>query len=72
MFAVLVALVLLVAGVAVIYLLVRKMSDEGIEIAAPGSCRRGRCGVSSCQPDQQAADATLQLADGDEQGKASS
>ncbi len=66
MSAVLIALVLLIAGVAAIYLLVRKMSEEGIEMAAPGSCRRGRCGVPSCQPDKETADATLPVADGDE------
>jgi len=43
MFAVLFALVLLFGGVAAIYLLLRNMSEEGIDIAAPGSCRRGRC-----------------------------
>ena len=47
MFAVLVALVLLFAGVAAIYFLLKKMSEEGIDIAAPGSCKRGRCGVPS-------------------------
>lgn len=45
MISVLVALVLLLAGVAVIYLLVKRMSEEGIDMAAPGSCKRGRCGV---------------------------
>ena len=47
MVAILVALVLLFAGVAVIYLLLKNMTEEGIDIAAPGSCRRGRCGVPS-------------------------
>ena len=40
MFAFLVAFVLLIAGVGVIYLLLKKMSEDGIDIAAPGSCRR--------------------------------
>jgi uncharacterized protein (UPF0333 family) len=47
MVAFLVALVLLFVGVAVIYLLLKNMTEEGIDIAAPGSCRRGRCGVST-------------------------
>lgn len=45
MTAVVVALLLLVAGVAGIYLLLKKMSEDGIDIAAPGSCKRGRCGL---------------------------
>lgn len=47
MFPVLVALVILSAGVAAIYLILKNMSEEGIDIAAPGSCKRGRCGVPS-------------------------
>ena len=45
MITVLVAVVLLLAGVAVIYLLVKRMSEEGVDMAAPGSCKRGRCGA---------------------------
>lgn len=41
------ALVLLAAGVAAAYLILKNMTEEGIEIAAPGSCKRGRCG-SQC------------------------
>jgi hypothetical protein len=59
MFVVLVALVLLFAGVAVIYLLLKNMSEDGIDIAAPGSCKRGRCGVPSRPPVE---DAPLQIA----------
>lgn len=70
MSAVLIALVLLFAGVAAIYLLVRKMSEEGIEMAAPGSCRRGRCGVPSCQPGGETQDAMQPVADANDQGKA--
>lgn len=38
------ALVLLAAGIAAAYLILKNMTEEGIEIAAPGSCKRGRCG----------------------------
>jgi len=69
MFAVLVALVLLFAGVAAIHLLLKNMSDEGIDIAAPGSCRRSRCGVPNCQPVEDAEEAPLQAADMGDQGK---
>lgn len=62
MFVVLVALVLLFAGVAAIYLLLKKMSEEGIDIAAPGNCKRGRCGVPSRQPVMDAEEAPLQTA----------
>lgn len=71
MFAVLVALVLLAAGVAAIYLLLKNMSEDGIDIAAPGSCKRGRCGPS-CSPVEEAEEAPLLLADAAEQGKANS
>lgn len=71
MVTVLIALVLLVAGVAAIYLLLKNMSEEGIDAAAPGSCRRGRCGPS-CAPVEAAEEAPLQTADAGEQGKAHS
>ena len=44
-----IALVLLVVAVGAIYLLLKNMGAEGIEIAAPGSCKSGRCGVR-CAP----------------------
>jgi len=72
MFAVLLALVLLFAGVAAIYLLLKNMSEEGIDIAAPGSCKRGRCGTSSCTPAEEAGETMLQVADVGDQGKANS
>ena len=71
MVTVLVALVLLFAGVAVIYLLLKNMTEEGIDIAAPGSCRRGRCGVPSRPPVEQ-ADAAVQPSDGEDQSKENS
>jgi|LakMenEpi03Aug12_release.lakeMendotaPanAssembly.Ray.scaffolds.fasta_scaffold472939_2 hypothetical protein len=40
-----VAIALLIASVAAIYLLLKSMGQEGVEIAAPGSCKSGRCGV---------------------------
>ena len=72
MFAILVALVLLVAGVAVIYLLLKNMSEEGIDIAAPGSCKRGRCGVPNRLPVEQPEEAPLQVADAGDRVKANS
>jgi len=70
MFAVLLALVLLFAGVAAIYLLLKNMSEDGIDIAAPGSCKRGRCGVPSRPPVEEAEEAPLQAAEVDDQGNA--
>ncbi len=49
MLTILIALALLAAGVGAIYLLLKNMTEEGIDIAAPGSCRRGQCGVK-CRP----------------------
>ena len=72
MFAVLFALVLLFAGVAAIYLLLKNMSEEGIDIAAPGSCKRGRCGVPSRPPVEEAEEAPLPAADAGDQGKPNS
>jgi hypothetical protein len=72
MVAVLVALVLLFAGVAAIYLLLKNMSEEGIDIAAPGSCKRGRCGVPNRPPVDQADDAPPQAADVGDQSKVNS
>jgi hypothetical protein len=72
MFAVLVALVLLFAGVAAIYLLLQNMNEGGIDIAAPGSCKRGRCGGPCRPPMGEAEEAPLQAADVGDQGKANS
>lgn len=69
MLSILIALILLVAGVGVVYLLLRRMNEEGIDIAAPGSCRRGGCGVPG-RPLVDAAEQMPQLADdSDEQRK---
>lgn len=45
MLIVLVALVLLIASVGVIYYLLKSMGQDGVEVAAPTSCKSGRCGV---------------------------
>ena len=45
MFVALVVIALLVASVAAIYLLLKDMGQDGIEVAAPGSCKSGQCGV---------------------------
>lgn len=43
-----VAIVLLIAAVGAIYLLLKSMGQDGVEVAAPGSCKSGRCGVQKC------------------------
>lgn len=63
MFAVIVALVLLVAGVAVIYQILKNMSEDGVDIAAPGSCRRHGCASSKCAPPQESREAPLLFAE---------
>ncbi len=49
MLAVLIALVLLALSVAGVYLLLKSMGQDGVEAAAPGSCKSGRCGVQTRQ-----------------------
>jgi hypothetical protein len=41
----LVAIALLIAAVGAIYFLLKGMGQDRVEIAAPGSCKSGRCGV---------------------------
>ncbi len=45
MLSILVALIVLAAAIAAIYLILKNMGEEGIEVAAPGSCKSGKCGV---------------------------
>jgi hypothetical protein len=45
--SVVVALALLVVGLVLIVRLLKSMGESGIEAAAPGSCRSGRCGVAA-------------------------
>ena len=45
MFAVIVAFVVLAIAIGAIYLILKNMGEEGVEVAAPGSCKSGRCGV---------------------------
>ncbi len=40
-----IAVILLIVAVGAIYLLLKSMGEDGIEVAAPGSCKSGRCGV---------------------------
>jgi hypothetical protein len=66
MFAIVIALIVLAAAVGAIYLILKSMGDEGVEVAAPGSCKSGRCGVrriplAETQDDQ--AEAPLDDAD---------
>ena len=49
MFPIVIALIVLALAVGAIYLLLKNMGEEGIEVAAPGSCKSGRCGVK-CAP----------------------
>jgi len=56
--AIVIALILLVVAVAAIYLILKNMGQEGVEIAAPGSCKSGRCGVR-CASSPTAHDAQL-------------
>ncbi|MDP1525252.1 MAG: hypothetical protein Q8M20_05545 [Rhodocyclaceae bacterium] len=55
MTTILIALVLLIVAVGAIYLILKNMGEEGIEVAAPGSCKSGRCGVR-CAPATEARD----------------
>jgi len=48
----LVAIALLIASVAAIYFILRNMGEDGVEIAAPGSCKSGRCGVRKIAGDE--------------------
>jgi hypothetical protein len=49
MFPIVIALIILALGIGAIYLLLKNMGEQGIEVAAPGSCKSGRCGVR-CGP----------------------
>jgi hypothetical protein len=49
MFTIVIAIVVLAIAVGAIYLILKNMGEEGIEVAAPGSCKSGRCGVR-CAP----------------------
>ncbi len=71
MFAVIVALVLLAAGVAVIYQILKNMSEDGVDIAAPGSCKRNGCGSSKCASPREGVEAPLLTEEQDGQGKVS-
>ena len=55
MFSIVIALIVLAVAVGAIYLLLKSMGEEGIEVAAPGSCKSGRCGVR-CAPATEARD----------------
>jgi hypothetical protein len=54
MLTILVVLALLAASVGGLYLLLKSMGEDGVEAAAPGSCKSGKCGV---QPQRPAGDA---------------
>jgi hypothetical protein len=60
MLTVIIALVLLAVAVGAIYLLLKNMGENGVEIAAPGSCKSGRCGVR-CAPKSEARNDLLEV-----------
>ncbi len=69
MFAAIIALALLAAAVGAIYVLLRNMGEDGIEVAAPGSCKSGQCGVrkgGACKQEESAEAAELALATADD------
>jgi hypothetical protein len=45
-FTLLIALLLIGVSAVGIYFLLRSLGNDGVEAAAPGSCRSGRCGVT--------------------------
>ena len=55
MMTVVVALIVLAIAVGSIYWLLKSMGEDGIEVAAPGSCKSGRCGVKPCSPSEVAS-----------------
>lgn len=70
MFAAIIALALLAVAVGAIYVLLRNMGEDGIEVAAPGSCKSGQCGVrkgGACRQDEGGGPAELALVEVDDQ-----
>lgn len=63
MFAILVALIVLAIAVGAIYLILKNMGEEGIEVAAPGSCKSGRCGVRCAPSSNERDEETEAMAD---------
>jgi hypothetical protein len=53
-----IALILLAVAVGAIFLLLKNMGEDGVEIAAPGSCKSGRCGVRRKPAEEALPDAT--------------
>jgi hypothetical protein len=67
----LVAIVLLIASVGATCFLLKSMGQDGVEIAAPGSCKSGRCGVRSiaggeagCQQEEARSGETGEIIEG--------
>jgi len=63
MFVVVIALIVLAIAVGAIYLILKNMGEEGIEIAAPGSCKSGRCGVRCAPVADERREAMEEMAD---------
>lgn len=57
MFSVLIAIVLFLACILGVHWLLKSMAADGVEAAAPGSCKSGSCGVRPRQPDETAVPA---------------
>lgn len=68
MMTVVVAIIVLFIAVGAIYLLLRSMGEDGVEVAAPGSCKSGRCGVQRVAGKQGSNDPAEEIShDPDEQ-----
>jgi len=64
MFSILIALIVLAIAVGAIYLSLKNMGEDGIEVAAPGSCKSGRCAVR-CAPATDERDEVAEDASGE-------
>lgn len=66
-----IALIVLAIAVGAIYRILKNMGEEGIEVAAPGSCRSGRCGVRRAPKTDERHEEPEELSDEAEEGKQS-
>ena len=69
MFTVLIALIVLAIAVGAIYLILKNMGEEGVEVAAPGSCKSGRCGVKCAPVTEVRDDKAVEELDGGDESK---
>jgi hypothetical protein len=66
---VVIALILLAVAVGAIYLILKNMGEDGVEVAAPGSCKSGRCGVRCSPKSESRSEQEEVLLDEAEEGK---